>query len=64
MERATREKMETAMRELLYDGGLQQPDEILPHADGGIVCLWHEQNLAVVVDPDEPADGIEEAFPV
>lgn len=40
------------MRALLEEGGLPQPDEILPHEGGGIVCLWHEQNLAVVVDPD------------
>ena len=41
------------MRQLLERGGLAQPDLVLPHEDGGIVCLWHEQMLAVVVDPDE-----------
>ena len=32
---------------------LPEPDEILPHDGGGIVCLWHEQRVAIVVDPDE-----------
>ncbi len=50
------------MRRLLEDGDLQQPDEILPHPDGGIVCLWHEEQLAVIVDPDPPP-GFEDAFP-
>jgi hypothetical protein len=59
----TRDEMETAMRRLLEDGDLQQPDEILPHPDGGIVCLWHEQQLAVIVDPDPPP-GSENAYPV
>ena len=45
------------MRRLLERGDLPQPDEILPHQDGGIVCLWHEQKLAVIVDPDPPEAG-------
>lgn len=53
-------EMELAMRDLLERGELAQPDEILPHEDGGIVCIWHEQKLAVIVDPDDPEDG----FPV
>jgi hypothetical protein len=59
-----REAMEESMRRLLERGDLPQPDEILPHEDGGIVCLWHEQGVAVVVDPDDPELGTESAFPV
>ena len=59
-----REEMEAAMRQLLERGGLAQPDLVLPHEDGGIVCLWHEQMLAVVVDPDEFEPGAERDFPV
>ncbi len=58
-----RDEMETAMRRLLEQGGLAQPDEIHPHEDGGIVCLWHEQKLAVIVDPDPPEDGAEDRLP-
>jgi hypothetical protein len=57
MEGADRQAMETAMRRLLEQGGLAQPDEIEPHPDGGIICLWHEQKLAVIVDPDPPEAG-------
>ena len=39
------------MRALLEEGGLQPPDEVLPHEDGGIVRRWHERRLAVVIDP-------------
>ena len=59
-----REAMEESMRRLLERGDLPEPDEILPHEDGGIVCLWHEQGVAVVVDPDERERGTEGAFPV
>lgn len=59
-----REQMKAAMHKLLDDGGLEQPDLILPHEDGGIVCLWHEQMLAVVVDPDELEPKGETEFPV
>ena len=55
-------EMEVAMRDLLERGDLPQPDEVLPHESGGIVCLWHEQKVAIVVDPDDP-EG-EAAFPV
>ena len=41
------------MRDLLANADLPEPDEILPHDGGGIVCLWHEQRVAIVVDPDE-----------
>jgi hypothetical protein len=53
--------MEVAMRDLLERGELPQPDEVLPHENGGIVCLWHEQKVAIIVDPDDEA---EDAFPV
>ena len=38
------------MRRLLREHDLPEPDEILDHEDGGIVCLWHEPKLAIVVD--------------
>ena len=50
----SREQAERAMRQLLADHDLPEPDEILDHDDGGIVCLWHEPKIAVVVDL-EPA---------
>ena len=46
----SREQAERAMRQLLADHDLPEPDEILDHEDGGIVCLWHEPKVAVVVD--------------
>jgi hypothetical protein len=48
----SRELMESAFRRLLSDHDLREPDEIQPHEDGGIVCLWHDEKLAVVIDPD------------
>jgi hypothetical protein len=56
--------MEVAMRDLCARAELPQPDEVLPHEDGGIVCLWHDEKVAIVVDPDEPAVGAENRFPV
>ena len=38
------------MRRLLQEHDLPEPDEILDHEDGGIVCLWHEPKVAIVVD--------------
>jgi hypothetical protein len=49
-ERADREAAERAMRRLLREHDLPEPDEILDHEDGGIVCLWHEPKVAIVVD--------------
>lgn len=49
-ERPNRDEAERAMRRLLRDHDLPEPDEILDHEDGGIVCLWHEPKVAVVVD--------------
>ena len=52
------------MRDLLERGGLEQPDLVLPHEDGGIVCLWHEQMLDEIVDPDDLEREGESEFPV
>jgi hypothetical protein len=53
-ERATpepsRADAERAMRRLLQDHALPEPDEIRDHEDGGIVCLWHGPKVAVIVD--------------
>ena len=49
----SRAEIEAAMRTLLSDNELPEPDEILPHDNGGIVCLWHAQRVAIVVDPDD-----------
>ena len=40
------------MRRLLQDNDLPQPDEVMPHEDGGILLLWHESKTAVVIDVD------------
>jgi hypothetical protein len=45
----TRENAEHLMRRLLRENDLPQPDEIVPHEDG-ILCLWHEQKVAVVIE--------------
>jgi uncharacterized protein YfaA (DUF2138 family) len=47
---ADREEAERAMRRLLREHDLPEPDEILDHDDGGIVCLWHGPKLAIVVE--------------
>jgi hypothetical protein len=52
--RPSRDEIEDAMRVLLRDHDLPEPDEIAPHEDGGIVCLWHDRKVAIIVDPDEP----------
>jgi hypothetical protein len=49
-EAAGRAEAERAMRRLLRDHDLPEPDEVLDHDDGGIVCLWHEPKVAIVVD--------------
>lgn len=45
----TREEAERRFRELLRGAELEEPDEILPHVDG-LLCLWHEPKVAVVID--------------
>jgi hypothetical protein len=50
-----REEAERAMRSLLRAHDLPEPDEILDHEDGGIVCLWHEPKVALVVDVEQRA---------
>jgi hypothetical protein len=49
-----RDDAEQAMRRLLRENELPEPDEIRDHEDGGIVCLWHGPKVAVIVDL-EPA---------
>ncbi len=51
----SREQAERAMRQLLADHDLPEPDEILDHDSGGIVCLWHEPKVAVVVEVEPRA---------
>ena len=53
--RPTRNDAEAAMRRLLRENSLPEPDEVLPHEDGGILCLWHEPKVAVVIDLDANA---------
>ena len=53
--RAVRDEAERAMRRLLREHELPEPDEILDHEDGGIVCLWHGPKVAIVVDPEPRA---------
>ena len=45
-----RDAAERAMRRLLQEHDLPEPDDILDHEDGGIVCLWHEPKVAIVVE--------------
>jgi hypothetical protein len=49
--------MEALMRRMLSEHDLPQPDEICPHEDGGLLCLWHEQKVAVVIDPEDDGPG-------
>ena len=53
--RAARDEAERAMRRLLREHELPEPDEILDHEDGGIVCLWHGPKVALVVDLERAA---------
>jgi len=46
----SREGAERDFRRLLREHSLPEPDEVRPHEDGGILCLWHEEKLAVIVD--------------
>jgi len=49
-----RDAAELTLRELLNHNGLPEPDEVRPHEDGGIICLWHDRKVAVIVDLDDP----------
>ena len=54
---AQKKKAERRMRELLESNGLPQPDEV----EYGFTCirlLWREPKLAVVIDIDEPPEGL------
>jgi len=44
---------EAAFRRILEDGDLAEPDEVQYTGDS-VVFLWHEPQLAVVVDLDDP----------
>jgi hypothetical protein len=52
--RVGRDEAERAMRRLLREHDLPEPDEILDHEDG-IVCLWHEPKVAIVVELEQRA---------
>jgi hypothetical protein len=54
------EAAERDMRELLEHSGLPQPDEV-DYRDRSVLMLWHETQLAAVIDLDEaaPAEGAE-----
>jgi hypothetical protein len=47
-----REAIEAAFRRLLTDNDLREPADVQPHEDGGIICFWHSEKLAVVIDPE------------
>ncbi len=49
----TTDEMEEALRRLLTNADLPLPDAVEHRDDGSIVALWHDERLAVVVDPDE-----------
>jgi hypothetical protein len=49
---------ERALRELLPDAGLPQPDEV-EYREESVVFLWHETKLAVIVDLDGTGAGDE-----
>jgi hypothetical protein len=49
---------ERALRELLPDAGLPQPDEV-EYREESVVFFWHETKLAVIVDLD--GTGVEGA---
>ena len=38
----------------LREHDLPEPDEILDHEDG-IVCLWHEPKVAIIVELEQRA---------
>jgi hypothetical protein len=48
-ERPSRDEAEHAMRRLLQEHDLPEPDDILDHEDG-IMCLWHEPKVAIIVE--------------
>jgi hypothetical protein len=48
-ERPSRDEAERAMRRLLREHDLPEPDDILDHKDG-IMCLWHGPKVAIIVE--------------
>ncbi|MEA2177321.1 MAG: hypothetical protein QOG77_618 [Solirubrobacteraceae bacterium] len=47
---------EAAFRRLIYDGQFAEPDEV-QYEDASVVFLWHEPQLAVIVDLDDPSEA-------
>ena len=48
----TTTEMEHALRRLLAESDLPEPDEVAHREDGSILALWHDRKIAVVVEPD------------
>jgi hypothetical protein len=42
------------LREHLLAQGLPEPDELRAHEDGGVVCVWRERSVALIVDLEDP----------
>ena len=42
------------LRQHLHDNQLREPDELRPHEDGSVVCVWHERSVALIVDLEDP----------
>ncbi len=40
---------ERALRRLLAERDLPQPDEVVRREDGSILALWHDRKVAVVI---------------
>jgi hypothetical protein len=47
------QQAEAAFRTLIEDSEIAEPDEV-QYTDDSVVFLWHEPQLAVVVDLDDP----------
>jgi hypothetical protein len=42
------------LRQHLHDNQLPEPDELRAHEDGGVVCVWRERSVALIVDLEDP----------
>lgn len=52
--RTTFEEVETRVRELCRSQGLPQPDEFIEADDADeVLALWHDRNVALVIELDE-----------
>jgi hypothetical protein len=47
---------EAAFRRLIHDGQFAEPDEV-QYEDASVAFLWHESQLAVIVDLDHPSEA-------